>query len=725
MERLGFEGGAGHNAVELGIHVARYSVVAELCRGRRVLDVACGQGFGSHLMVTRWGAASVHAVDVSAAALAQARALFDRPEITWLEMDAEHLDAAVLGAPFDLIVSFETIEHLRDPAAFLRALKALVEPGGTIVVSCPNDHWYYGPGRSKNVWHRHTYTYEEFRTLAEGVLGPATRYLVGSTAGGFANTPLPDGGPPRTLVEGLERVARGQAVEVPSEAAHAPSPEASLYWIGVWGPAPPAASVTYTPLSPDHRFAVDNLVPVFTFQRRAQPRIVLVCDVRGWAFDNIAQHIRTHLGDAFEVFIIYCGEYPDWTQCLHEIVMDLAPDLVHFFWREYLFDIFATDFGRAVCERYHLPEQAFLDRFSRMVVTTSVYDHLYADEESIRARTPYLWLVDGYSVSSERLRTIYGAGGPPPPDVVIEDGVDLELFRPTPRPREPDPERELVVGWAGNSRWNRTETRDPKGLETLLKPALDRLRSAGMRVTGRFMDSAERTVPRSEMPAFYSAIDVYVCVSEIEGTPNPVLEAMACGVPIVSTDVGIVPQVFGPEQHHFILPERSIDALVGALRELLADAGLRRRLADENLVRIRSWSWAHQMSKWLQLFKVAAERLDTRMLQRRRQTLAFAATGIARLQDVLRQKEAVIKATEDLALKRWDIMEHLGREIGARDDVIRDQRARVAQLEGDLAYARSPRGMVRRILDVLRARARRLVPRRQAPGSADASHRVP
>jgi glycosyltransferase involved in cell wall biosynthesis len=725
MERLGFEGGAGHNAVELGIHVARYSVVAELCRGRRVLDVACGQGFGSHLMVTRWGAASVHAVDVSAAALAQARALFDRPEITWLEMDADHLDAAALGEPFDLIVSFETIEHLHNPAAVLRSLKALVKPGGTIVVSCPNDHWYYGPGRSKNVWHRHTYTFEEFRTLAEGILGPATSYLVGSTAGGFANTPLADGGAPRTLVEGLERVERGAAVEVPSEAARAPSPEASLYWIGVWGPATLAPSVTYTPLSPDHYFAVDNLVPVFTFQQRVRPRIVLVADVRGWAFDNIAQHIRTHLGDAFEVFVIYFGEYPDWIACLREIVMDLAPDLVHFFWREYLFDILASDFGRAVCERYFLPEQAFLDRFSRMVVTTSVYDHLYADEESLRARTPYLWLVDGYSVSSERLHAIYGTGGPPLPDAVIEDGVDIELFRPAPRSNEPDAERELVVGWAGNSRWNRTETHDPKGLDTLLKPALERLREEGVRVTGRFMDSAERTVPRSEMPAFYNAVDVYVCVSEIEGTPNPVLEAMACGVPIVSTDVGIVPQVFGPEQRRFILPERTIDALVAALRELLADAGLRRRLADENLVRIRSWSWAHQMPKWLQLFKIAAGRVDLRMLQRRRSTLAFAATGIARLEEVLRQKEAVIKATEELALKRYDIMEHLGREIGARDEVIREERARVARLEGDLAYARSPRGMLRRVLDVLRTRARRLVPGRRAEGSADASHRVP
>ncbi|WZB73295.1 glycosyltransferase family 4 protein [Achromobacter xylosoxidans] len=44
------------------------------------------------------------------------------------------------------------------------------------------------------------------------------------------------------------------------------------------------------------------------------------------------------------------------------------------------------------------------------------------------------------------------------------------------------------------------------------------------------------------MPAYYNSLDLYVCPSAIEGTPNPVLEAMACGVPVISTDVGIVPK---------------------------------------------------------------------------------------------------------------------------------------------------------------------------------------
>src|SRR5262245_50978058 len=119
MERLGFGSGAAHDPIEIALHVARYAVAAELCRGRRVLDVACGEGYGSHLMATRWGAAAVHAIDVSAQAIASARAHFDDPRITWLEMDLDRLDPAQVGGPFDLIVSLETIEHVADPEAFL------------------------------------------------------------------------------------------------------------------------------------------------------------------------------------------------------------------------------------------------------------------------------------------------------------------------------------------------------------------------------------------------------------------------------------------------------------------------------------------------------------------------------------------------------------------------------------------------------------------------------
>ncbi|WP_312583940.1 glycosyltransferase, partial [Staphylococcus aureus] len=73
-------------------------------------------------------------------------------------------------------------------------------------------------------------------------------------------------------------------------------------------------------------------------------------------------------------------------------------------------------------------------------------------------------------------------------------------------------------------------------------------------------------IPHDEMVKYYSQIDVYVCPSKIEGTPNPVLESMACGVPVISTDVGVVKDAFGEMQKEWILPVRSKDTLIDKLR---------------------------------------------------------------------------------------------------------------------------------------------------------------
>lgn len=695
IERLDFGAGATHDADELGIHVARYGLVHGLCRGRRVLDIACGTGFGSYLMVERWGAVSVDAVDVSAEAIASARAVFGRPEIRWHQMDANALDPGQLPGPYDLIVSFETIEHLDDPERFLRALKALRGAEGVIVLSCPNDHWYYGRGRSKNVWHKQTYTFDEFKAQTEGILGPAHSYFLGTTVGGFSNVRLSPHAPrAATLLEALRRTEGTGAVMVPSMPSTEPTIDCSLYYAGVWGPIGPEESAAIVPVSPEHRWGVEHLRPHFVREDRLKPRIVLVADIPGWAYDNIAQQIRSALSDTFEIVVVYAAEYEDWIACIHDVVYVRQADLAHFFWREYLFAILAGDPTSRVCERYGMSEQSFQTMFAMLTLTTSVYDHLYLDDASIRQREPLLGCVDGYSVSSEKLYDTYRERYATPPNVVIEDGVDLTLFRPATGGRAPAAERELVVGWAGNSEWNRTDTWDPKGLHTILKPALERLQAEGVRVRGHFVDSSERRRPRREMPAFYQEIDIYVCVSEIEGTPNPVLEAMACGVPVVSTDVGIVRQVFGAEQRRFILPDRSVDTVVARLRTLIDDAGLRRRLSDENLVRIRSWSWAHLMPKWLQLFKAAS--------LHKRTTLRVTVAQTELMRQELRRRDEALATAQHLAEERLGRVQEMEAAVAARDAAAREQTQRVAYLERELARARTLRGMLGRVADWFR-----------------------
>jgi len=336
--------------------------------------------------------------------------------------------------------------------------------------------------------------------------------------------------------------------------------------------------------------------------RQKKRKIGLVLDTDDWAFGNIARQLVFHLSDryCFELIPMDVVDNID-----HVLMMAADCDLVHFFWREHL-RLIGTPYYRSYVEQFGINYAEFERRYVKSKkITTSVYDHLLLDAEELRERQPIInELIAGYTVSSERLASIYRSiPNYRSPAAVVEDGVDLDLFRPKRLNRFDDiGEREIVIGWVGNSKWASELKEDFKGLHTLLKPALEGLQAEGWKVRAHFADRQERFIPHHAMPDYYAQIDLYVCVSKIEGTPNPVLEAMACGVPVVTTDVGIVPQVFGEQQRRFVLPERSKEALMDKLREILKQPHTMRVLSDENLSSIQHWSWANQARKFGDFF---------------------------------------------------------------------------------------------------------------------------
>lgn len=292
-------------------------------------------------------------------------------------------------------------------------------------------------------------------------------------------------------------------------------------------------------------------------------------------------------------------------------------DHVHFLWREPLLHFFFDEsFAAGILEglerRLGSSREKLIARlaegFRRTAVTFGVYDHLYLQEAEVGMRRAAVALLDSYGVSSRRLARIWSGLYGLAPLVELPDGVDLALFKPQ-DPDDPDRRKEeFVVGWVGNSAWNRRDAaEDPKGLETILKPALKMLVEEGLPLRGHFADRREHWRPREEMPDYYGEIDLLVCCSTMEGTPNPVLEAMACGLPVVSTDVGVVPELLGHRQQNFIV-ERSVEALAGAIGQIAQDPTLARELAEENLTQIRDWEWIDQAPRWLHLL-AEAERL--------------------------------------------------------------------------------------------------------------------
>jgi glycosyltransferase involved in cell wall biosynthesis len=322
-----------------------------------------------------------------------------------------------------------------------------------------------------------------------------------------------------------------------------------------------------------------------------RPKVALLVDTDSWAFWNIAQQLCRHLGGRFEFRVIPTAVIGNVVQAF---LAARDCDVVHVFWREYLRQLeypYCRTYVEYLGGRY---DEFLRSVVKRPVVSTAIYDHLWLDEDALAQRQAvYRELADAYYVCSPRLDAIYRRiASYPDPLMVLEDGVDLGLFFPQNLGRLDDPgSREVVVGWTGNSNWS-AELGEFKGVRTILEPAVERIRAQGVRARLELADCAHAApIPHQRMVDYYAKIDLYVCTSSMEGTPNPVLEAMACGVPVISTDVGVVPQAFGPRQAEFILKERSVDGLVRALRKLCAEPRLRRELSAENLASIRTWSW--------------------------------------------------------------------------------------------------------------------------------------
>jgi glycosyltransferase involved in cell wall biosynthesis len=361
-------------------------------------------------------------------------------------------------------------------------------------------------------------------------------------------------------------------------------------------------------------------------------KLTLVVDTENWAFDNIAQNMRRHLADCCDTDVLYMKSFADFAALHRELFLGgREQHAVHFFWRPALAAL--LDHGvlrRATAGLTGDEVDTFFWNVAKTCKTTSVYDHLFLDNgDHAAAVRRALVIADAYSVSSPILMDLYsGLDFITPPAAVISDGVDLGLFAPRDADRVGGEGDEIRIGWAGNSAWG-TPGDDHKGLRSIIVPALEQLKTEGLRVQGEFCDRMVAWRPRECMPEFYNSLDVYACASLTEGTPNPVLEAMACGLPIVSTDVGIVRSALGPLQQEFIVGNRSPREFCDKLRRLVTDPALRRRLSRENIEVIKAWDWENKADEWLSFFAraVDASANDVSRLRQRVQLAGMWSAG--------------------------------------------------------------------------------------------------
>jgi hypothetical protein len=301
-----------------------------------------------------------------------------------------------------------------------------------------------------------------------------------------------------------------------------------------------------------------------------KPKILVVVDVPGWALDRTADNIIKRLGylysfekifnkDAVEkinrknydlLYICYCRQFKD-----AGIEVEIPTPAVigvrcHSKW----------DGGCGLPPSREILD--YLNKFNALHVPSLILHDIFKDKHPAVFYTPH--------------------------------GVDEAVFYPWKERPHPSPEGKLVVGWAGS----KDNHPGKRGLDDYILPALKDIAGVDFKIAAR----EDRWRSQSEMAEFYNGLDAYICASRAEGGPHPLLEASACGIPLISTMVGIAPQLI--KQHeNGILVSREVEEISKAIVMLRDNYEMRVKMGKRAREIIETdWTWDKQAKEYITFF---------------------------------------------------------------------------------------------------------------------------
>ncbi len=284
-------------------------------------------------------------------------------------------------------------------------------------------------------------------------------------------------------------------------------------------------------------------------------KICLVCDVPGWAFSNIAEEVKNKLSYKYDIDVIYFDDEKQADNFFELLEQNADYDLLHFFWRKSLLQFESETFNRKVQENGYNLDEYIKEKAKK--ISTGIYDFLGINEKWFLT---YKRVLDNYCtnycVTSKKLYDTYlNIEQYKKPTAIVHDICNWQNYFPINLERFKKLDRELVIGWVGNS-LRVSDGVDLKGFHTIIRPVIKELQDEGYKIKGHYADRNEKWRTTAEMLQYYSEIDICLCASIHEGTPLPMLEAMSCGVPVISTDVGVVSEVLGQKQQKYIIGDR-------------------------------------------------------------------------------------------------------------------------------------------------------------------------
>lgn len=315
-------------------------------------------------------------------------------------------------------------------------------------------------------------------------------------------------------------------------------------------------------------------------------KVLLVCDRARWAYDSIAQALVKYNPDpGIELDILYLKRHIEQLEARY---------------RDYdlIFIMGWQMIGRLMRFGRYNNILKFLDPKKTV---TGIHSHHSWDKQKTKPDRDvlppkplieFLKQFHGVNVVSRRLERIFKKGGLKEMRYT-PNGVDTELFRPE---RPLGGKGTIIVGYSANKikhDWR-------KGITEFIEPAAS---AAGVAIEAAAWADEKAHVPLSKMPEFYNRLDAYLCASSSEGFSLSVLEASACGRPVITTRVGGCEDLIIEGENGFLV-DRSIDAFVEKLKLLKDKRDLLLRMGQRSHEIVeKNWSWRVRIKDWLDFIK--------------------------------------------------------------------------------------------------------------------------
>ncbi len=310
-------------------------------------------------------------------------------------------------------------------------------------------------------------------------------------------------------------------------------------------------------------------LPFRTPSNQKKPKVVIFYDRDGWAFHNISNECLKHLKDEFEI-----SAKPFWPK--EPDFQDVDVAILMWYGYSHLFDKTSSTCRKITC----------------------VYDEsLWPIKPNFRkqfeeaARKSHLLMGSSPNIERQLRQTCSH------PVLPCYDGVSPQKFPFQSARRELLAGHPLRVGWAGNS--DPGAHGDNKGLHLIKQAAAE---MTGVEFVIQDRRGKKVWIPHDQMHEWYRDLDIVLCMSRQEGTPNPILEASSCGRAWISTDVGVVRAMSmsaPPGTRPGMIISRQVNALKHAInyldqhRDEVVQMGLNGRKAIES-----EWTWEKKVNQF-------------------------------------------------------------------------------------------------------------------------------